>query len=348
MGFAAWQAFARRSLPLALIMIGFAFQWISWARIDRAAFQYHYYTALPFLILALGYFLAELWHGASRRTWLLARLSAGVAVLGPALFWLFDRPLCGFVGVERANAGSQACPAVIPQFLLTTQTAAMALVVGLSVLLVVRLFGRLAEEAAVLESGSGRDRAMGATSGALLPLAATAAAAIFLTVAIRLVIPDQPLITLDRVPVEPIVLVLAIPAGLIAVFVATARDARRFVTGALVAIVGWFIVVYPNFSALPLPTAIANVYQGVLPTYLYAFQFPVNNVAANVPLQLFGFVPVLLAAAMIFLALVVGYATWVWRLALAERLADRRDALELGGGPGSAAPRGAGGGAAGD
>ena len=64
--------------------------------------------------------------------------------------------------------------------------------------------------------------------------------------------------------------------------------------GAVVAMVGWFVVVYPNISALPLPTAIANVYQGVLPTYLYAFQFPVNNVAANVPIHLFGPVPLLL------------------------------------------------------
>jgi predicted membrane-bound dolichyl-phosphate-mannose-protein mannosyltransferase len=351
MGFAAWQAFARRSLPLALIMIGFAFQWVSWARIDRAAFQYHYYTSLPFLILALGYFLSELWHGASRRTWLLARLSAGVAVLGPALFWILDRPLCGFVGVERANAGSQACPAVIPQFLLTSQTAAMALVVGISVLIVMRQFGRLADEAALLESGEGREREMGATSGALLPLAITAAVAILLTVAIRFVIPDAPLIAIDRVPVEPIVLVLAIPAVLIAAYVATARDARRFVMGTLVAIVGWFIVVYPNFAALPLPTAIANVYQGVLPTYLYAFQFPVNNVAATVQVQLFGMVPALLAAAMVFLAVVVGYAAWTWRLTLAERLADRRDRLELGGGPGPAGGPPApdlGGGAAGD
>ena len=71
-------------------------------------------------------------------------------------------------------------------------------------------------------------------------------------------------------------------------FVATARDARRFVVGAVVAIVAWFVVVYPNIRALPLPTAIANVYQGVLPTYLYAFQFPVNNVAGNVPIQLSG------------------------------------------------------------
>ena len=48
----AWMAFKRRSLALTLIAIGFAAQWIPWARIDRAAFQYHYYTALPFVVLA--------------------------------------------------------------------------------------------------------------------------------------------------------------------------------------------------------------------------------------------------------------------------------------------------------
>ena len=133
------------------------------------------------------------------------------------------------------------------------------------------------------------------------------------------------------------------PALLIAGFVATARDARRFVIGAVVAIVAWFVVVYPNFSALPLPTAIANVYQGVLPTYLYAFQFPVNNVAATVPIQLLGPVPLLLGASVVFLALVVGYSAWVWRLAIAEREAEVRDAADLGAGM----PRGAGGGAAG-
>ena len=72
-------------------------------------------------------------------------------------------------------------------------------------------------------------------------------------------------------------------------------------------------------QALPLPTAIANVYQGVLPTYLYAFQFPVNTVAATVPIQLLGPVPLLLGASIAVPALVVGYSAWVWRLALAER-----------------------------
>jgi hypothetical protein len=174
-------------------------------------------------------------------------------------------------------------------------------------------------------------------------LGATAAGAIAASWFVRTVIGDGPLISVDRIPVEPVAIVLALPAVLIAAFVATARDARRFVIGAVVAIVGWFVVVYPNFSALPLPTAIANVYQGVLPTYLYAFQFPVNNVAATVKTEILGPVPLLLGASVVFLSLVVGYSAWVWRLAIAEREADARDGLELGGGL-AGGPDGGGGG----
>ena len=118
-----WMAFRRRSLALTLIAVGFAAQWIPWARIDRAAFQYHYYTALPFVVMALAYFFAELWHGASRHTWALARVAAAVAIVAPAAMWLLDRPLCAVVGVEPVNPGSQACPAVIPEFVLTVRTA---------------------------------------------------------------------------------------------------------------------------------------------------------------------------------------------------------------------------------
>ncbi|MGZ6268441.1 MAG: phospholipid carrier-dependent glycosyltransferase, partial [Candidatus Limnocylindrales bacterium] len=53
MAFICWQAFKRRSLGLALIVVAFLWQWLSWARIDRAAFQYHFYTALPFFLLGL-------------------------------------------------------------------------------------------------------------------------------------------------------------------------------------------------------------------------------------------------------------------------------------------------------
>ena len=117
--FVSVMAFWRRSPALALIAIGFAAQWVPWARIDRAAFQYHYYTALPFVILALAYLVAELWHGASRRTWLWVRIAAAVAIVAPAAMWLFSRPLCALVGVSIANPSSAACPAVIPDVVLT-------------------------------------------------------------------------------------------------------------------------------------------------------------------------------------------------------------------------------------
>ena len=119
MAFAAVMAWRAPQPALTLIAVGFAAQWISWARIDRAAFQYHYYTALPFVVLALAYFLAELWHGASRTTWLLARVGAAVADPAAAVLWVLSRPLCGFVDVVSVNPGSQACPAVIPDFVLT-------------------------------------------------------------------------------------------------------------------------------------------------------------------------------------------------------------------------------------
>ena len=104
MAFVAWQAYARRSLGAGADRRSRSLcQWMSWARIDRAAFQYHYYTSLPFVILALAYFAAELWHGASRRTWLLARgrgrrsRSSGRRSSG------CPRARCApFVGVERA------------------------------------------------------------------------------------------------------------------------------------------------------------------------------------------------------------------------------------------------------
>ncbi|HET9345453.1 MAG TPA: phospholipid carrier-dependent glycosyltransferase, partial [Candidatus Limnocylindrales bacterium] len=110
MAFVSYQAYRRRSLGLMLIAVGFAAQWIPWARIDRAAFQYHYYTALPFVVLALAYFVAELWHGPSRRTWLLAKASAALAIVAPALMHVLTRPLCGFVDVIAVHNPSAACP----------------------------------------------------------------------------------------------------------------------------------------------------------------------------------------------------------------------------------------------
>ena len=90
-----------------------------------------------------------------------------------------------------------------------------------------------------------------------------------------------------------------------------------------VAVVGWFVILYPNISALPLPSAVVAAYQGILPTYLYAFQFPVSTVTRNTDTPLFTPMLAILLLALTATCLVVAYSAWAWRLALAERLAER-------------------------
>jgi hypothetical protein len=102
--------------------------------------------------------------------------------------------------------------------------------------------------------------------------------------------------------------------------VATARDARRFVAGLVTAMGAWFVLWYPNFAGLPLPSALSNAYQGLLPTYLYPFQFPVSTVdrsGSGPPLLDTG--PALLLLTLLAVSITVGYAAWVWRITLAER-----------------------------
>ncbi|MGH2475662.1 MAG: hypothetical protein ACRDIL_10390, partial [Candidatus Limnocylindrales bacterium] len=305
MVFISIMAFRRRSPALALIAVGFAAQWVSWARIDRAAFQYHYYTALPFVILALAYLVAELWHGASLRTWRAVRIAGAVAILAPAGLWLLSRPLCALVGVTIVNPGSQACPAVIPDFILTVRS------VGLLVVVVV---GALVLGRAVLALG--RIDAAALDDRRSIRSTALWAGAVAIGFVVAAMLPDTPILTWTGIPVEPIALVVALPLGYFAVQVFAARDAHRFVAGLGVAVVAWFVVWYPNIAALPLPSTVVNAYQGLLPTYLYAFQFPVNNVARPTT-GLAGPTLALLTVALGVTCLVVAYSASVWRSALA-------------------------------
>ncbi len=330
MAFVAWQAFRRRSPALALIAIAFACQWISWARIDRAAFQYHYYTALPFLFLALAYFLAELWHGTSRRIWLLARLSAGVAVLGPFLLWLLHRPLCAIVRVEDVNPGSQACPTLIPDVDVTPRAVALAIVMGVGVLLLLRELLAVTEEDEPSELED--DRAAGGWRAVLARLglggrwvtsAVIAAVTAVAFLVVNAVFADVEGFGIDGIPVEPIAVIVLLALSPVAAYVATARDSRRFVAGAVGAMAFWFVLWYPNISALPLPVALHNAYQGFLPTYLYPFQFSVSNSGGSPP-SLFAIGPAIMLVSLLFMTAVVAYSAWSWRIAVAER---RRDQL---------------------
>jgi protein-O-mannosyltransferase-like protein len=316
--FVSWMAFRRRSLALTLIAIGFAAQWIPWARIDRAAFQYHYYTALPFVVMALAYFVAEVWHGASRHTWALARIAAGVAIVLPAVLWILSRPLCAFVGVDSVNPNSAACPAVIPQFVLTTRSLALAVIAVVGLLVIVLRFLRF--EPVDPDDPDAESQRMTSAYRSLVVAGAVVAIALFGAS----FLPETVLLTLNNIPVEPIAMVVAVPLGYLGLQIFASRDARRWVVGFLVAVVAWFAILYPNISALPLPSAVVAAYQGILPTYLYAFQFPVSTVTRATDTPLFTPMLALLTIALIVTCLVVAYSAWVWRLALAETRAGGR------------------------
>ena len=308
MAFVAYQAFKRRSLALALVLIAFLCQWVSWARIDRASFQYHYYTSLPFVVLSLGYFMAELWHGASRRTWLLARVAAAVALMGPVVLWLLRLPLCGIAGVDSVNQGSQACHGNPGNLVVTPAVLAMAVVGLVTLLLLIRFLVRLARPSADARPLTAKD---------FVPVAATAVIGGLLLALTRLLPSTDPLLSFPGIIPELIALLVAIPLMLIATQVLTARDARRFVLGFTGVAAAWFVLLYPNISALPLPATLVNAYQGILPTYLYAFQFGVNTVERGATV----FQDIRFAILIVFLVIACGVVAWsarIWRLAAAD------------------------------
>ena len=329
-GFATWQAFARRSLGLALVVVLFFSLWIPWARIDRATFQYHWYTILPFALLALAYFLAELWHGPSPRTWLLARTTAGLAVLGPGLLWLFKGPLCWFVGVERVYANSPACVGNPGELVVTAQVAGLVVVLGLALVVLIWQLLRLD-----LPGPDGRPEPV----RRLVVLAATAVAALVGLLVVNAVLGETVLLAVRGFQSELVALLLLVPLGLGAWFVVGARDPRRFVGGALLVVGVVFLVVYPNVAALPLPAAVHNAYQGILPTYIYAFQFPVNTDQPGAPPPLLAPEPAILVGALGLTCLVVAYSAWVWRAALAAEAVSEATAGSAPGSPAGAGPR---------
>jgi predicted membrane-bound dolichyl-phosphate-mannose-protein mannosyltransferase len=316
--FVAYQAYKRRSIALGLITVAFATQWLAWARIDRAAFQYHYYTALPFLLIALAYLIAELWHGPSWRTWVLVRLAGAAAILGPFAFWLLHRPLCAIAQVTTINPGSQACPTTIPDVALSPRAVGIAVVVGVGVLLLLRQLLSTAGSDDEGDGWDGIDRRGDRMRGRLLRAGVIGVAIVIGFTLITAFVPPTAAIKLQAVPVEPIALIVTIALLPVAAFVATARDSRRFAVGMLIAIGMWFVIWYPNISALPLPSTLTNIYQGLLPTYLYPFQFWVNTTPrASGPFdwRWIGLLAGLTAA----LAVAFFYSAWSWRVALAER-----------------------------
>ena len=207
----ALQAWRQRSIGLASILMLYFALWLPWARIDRAAFQYHYFPSSQIALISLALLLADLRRGevlAARLT----RIGLGALVVAAPLLWALTGPLCSVAGVLDVYAESQVCTA-----------------------------GGFA------------------TPGPIIGAA------------------------------------LLIPAAYIAWSIQRVTDARRIFRWALIAIAAVAVIWYPNWSGLPLPTGIHNFYQGILPTWTWAFQFGVtlerpDNAAATGNGALFVFV----------------------------------------------------------
>ena len=273
MVFAAVAAWRRRSLALTLVVLLFLAMWLPWSRIDRVAFQYHYYTAVPFLVLALGYLLAELWHGPAKLAWLLARVGAAVSILGASLLWLLRSVVCGLADTASTDAGGQVCGASLRDVTLSQRSIAVLVVLVLAGVAIVWALWRGSRELAEEEP----PRSLGARLGGpgVLVALITGIAAIAL-VAVFLIIDDIQRFTFqlsaDELGAASFVVLLA-PAWL----VLRARDPRRFALGVVAAAVLFLLIWYPNLTGLPLPNGLATSFQGLLPTWTYDFQFGANK-----------------------------------------------------------------------
>ncbi|MEX1334070.1 MAG: phospholipid carrier-dependent glycosyltransferase [Candidatus Limnocylindrales bacterium] len=270
MGFSAWMAWRRRSLALTMVVVMWAAMWLPWARVDRAAFQYHVYASLPFMVTALAYFLAELWHGPTWRTWFLARAAAALAILAIPLMWLLRTPLCIIAGTAEAHPNGVACAGEVTRTAQLSEGGVTALFVLAAGAAMVGFLGWRAARAD--PDGRGGPWLAALVSVALATLVGVVAALAFLetgsTTGLAL--------SSDVLAIMGLV-VLAVPA----VIVLRARDPRRFVLGVLIAAGLWLLLWYPNISGLPLPDELAHLYQGLLPTWNYDFQFAVNTDPAS-------------------------------------------------------------------
>jgi len=309
MAFVSFQAFRRRHLGLTLIAVAFFWQWLSWARIDREAFGYHFYTALPFFLLALAYFLAELWHGPSPRTWAAARVAGAVAALIPAFLWLTEPALCGLVRVNTGNYyGDLVCGTGLHRVSFEAKTL---LIGGVLIVALVGLILILRHLENRLADGK-QDRYW------LIWLLSPLALAGVLIGALGFAGPQTEL-AVGLPPLMPTCFWLF--AGAILAYLSlSARSPRRFLAGVLIMAALAFAGLYAYLSGAWLPNPFGNFYALLSPTWQYGFQFA-TVMQKGVAVKLLGSGS---ASAIFLAASVAGVAAMV---SLAHRADRRRRAL---------------------
>jgi predicted membrane-bound dolichyl-phosphate-mannose-protein mannosyltransferase len=87
-------ALRARSAPLAFVVFAGLAQYVAWIPISRVLFFYHFFTSLPFYLLALAAGLAYLWE-TGRARWVAAYLAAAVAAFGYFYPFISAQPFPG-------------------------------------------------------------------------------------------------------------------------------------------------------------------------------------------------------------------------------------------------------------
>ena len=83
-----------RSVPLAFVVFAGLVQYVAWMPISRVLFFYHFFTSLPFYLLALAAGLAYLWE-IGRARWVVAYLATAVAAFGYFYPFISAQPFPG-------------------------------------------------------------------------------------------------------------------------------------------------------------------------------------------------------------------------------------------------------------
>ncbi len=223
--------------------------------------------------------------------------------------------MCTIAGVEQVYPDSPACVGNPGELVLTTRVAAVAAVIIVAAAVTVWQLVHLDRPDAQGRYDVGRR---------LRNLGITAVVAGFALALVGGVVGDEVIFSFSGFQSEVVALLIGVPLAAVAWVVLTARDARRFAAGLVLAAAAWTLILYPNIAALPLPTVVYNAYQGILPTYLYPFQFA-DNIEPPFQTSLSDPMVVVLLIALAVTCAIVAYSAWVWRLSIAERDAAGSD-----------------------
>src|SRR5581483_2724433 len=83
----AFLLWKRRDLGLALLLAGFAANWLPWAKSPRGLFFYHFLPSVPFLVLLVAYCLVWLWRQRNARWRKVATIYTAVIFVSFAFFY---------------------------------------------------------------------------------------------------------------------------------------------------------------------------------------------------------------------------------------------------------------------